>query len=81
MASTNDSSQWLILLDWFLNHPGEGITGRQIEDDLGIMNYKGRVCDVRKKGYPVARDWKDVPNRYGRISKVAVYSLPEMQQS
>ena len=70
-------NQYLLLLDWFLKHPGEGITGRQIEDDLGIMNYKGRVCDVRKLGYPVKRDWREVKNRYGKISRVAVYSLPE----
>lgn len=77
MATTNHSAQWLILLDWFLSHPGEEITGRQIEDDLGIMNYKGRVFDVRKNGYPVERHWREVPNRYGGMSKIAVYSLSE----
>ena len=73
-------SQWQILLDWFLTHPGEGITGRQMEEELGIMNYKGRVCDVRKLGYPVKREWREVKNRYGKTSKIAVYSLPEMRQ-
>ena len=70
-------NQYTVLLEWFLTHPGEGITGRQIEDDLGIMNYKGRVADVRKLGYPVKRDWREVKNRYGKTSRIAVYSLPE----
>ena len=77
MATTNHSAQWLILLDWFLTHPGEEITGMEIITKLGIMNYKGRVSDVRKNGYPVVREWKNVPNRYGGFSKIAVYSLPE----
>lgn len=77
MATTNHSAQWLILLDWFLTHPGEEITGMEIITKLGIMNYKGRVSDVRKNGYPVERNWRNVPNRYGGFSKIAVYSLPE----
>ena len=76
-ATKNYSSQWLILLDWFLNHPGEEITGMEIITQLGIMNYKGRVSDVRKNGYPVERHWREVPNRYGGMSKIAVYSLPK----
>ena len=70
-------AQWEALLDWFLTHPGEGITGREIEDDLGIMNYKGRVCDIRKMGYKIKREWRDVKNRYGKVSRIAVYSLQE----
>lgn len=70
-------NQTSILLDWLLSNPGKGITGREIEDDLGIMNYKGRVSDVRKLGYPVKREWREVKNRYGKISRIAVYSLPE----
>ena len=76
-ATKNHSSQWLILLDWFLNHPDEEITGMEIITQLGIMNYKGRVSDVRKNGYPVERNWREVPNRYGGMSKIAVYSLPK----
>lgn len=76
-ATKNHSSQWLILLDWFLNHPDEEITGMEIITQLGIMNYKGRVSDVRKNGYPVERHWREVPNRYGGMSKIAVYSLPK----
>lgn len=72
-------SQWKILLHWFLNHPGEGITGKEIEEKLGIMNYKGRVSDVRKRGYPVKRDWREVPNRYGKVSRIAVYYIPKSE--
>lgn len=65
-----------VLMDWFLKHPGEGITGREIDYELGIMNYKGRVSDVRKLGLPIRRDWREVQNRYGGTSRIAVYTLP-----
>lgn len=67
--------QWEILLDYLLTH--DGITGRICMDELGIINYKGRVYDIRKHGYTVKTTFIDVPNRQGGLSKVAWYSIPE----
>ena len=67
-------SQWQELLDYLLTH--DGITGRICMDDLGIINYKGRVYDIRKHGYTVKTTYIDVPNRHGEMSRVAWYSIP-----
>ena len=66
-------SQWERLLDYLMTH--EGITGRECMDRLGIINYKGRVSDLRKKGYTVRKKWISVPNRFGGKSEVAFYYL------
>ena len=44
-------SQWERLLDHLIVNGSA--TSLEIINDLYIMNYKGRVCDLRKKGYTI----------------------------
>lgn len=43
--------------------------------NAGIMNYKGRVCDLRKLGVPIERDWVTKVNAKGEKKTYAVYRL------
>lgn len=58
----------------FMLQNGE-ITGMQAIEELGVMNYKGRICDLRKMGYPIKTRWAYGPNRRGELTKFAVYEL------
>ena len=44
-------------------------------NDLGIMNYKGRICDLRKMGYIIETKWMKVLKKNGRQTRVALYIL------
>ena len=44
-------SQVEILLDYLKEH--RSITGMECIAELGIMNYKGRISDLRSLGYPI----------------------------
>ena len=68
-----EKQQWLILLEYLMSH--DGITGLQCIEELGIMNYKGRIHDIRKHGYTVKTTYISVPNRRGWYSNIAWYSL------
>jgi hypothetical protein len=68
-----EKQQWLILLEYLMSH--DGITGLQCIEELGIMNYKGRIHDIRKRGYTIKTTYINVPNRRGGYSNVAWYSL------
>lgn len=57
------------------------ITGRECMDELGIMNYKGRVCDLRKLGHSIERKWEYGVNRYGRKVKYARYYLRDGKEA
>ena len=47
-------SQWERLLDNLIIHGS--LTSLEIMNGLHIMNYKGRICDLRKKGYTIATE-------------------------
>ena len=62
------------LLEYLMCH--DGITGKQCIEKLGILNYKGRIHDLRKRGYTVKTTYIRVANRDGSYSDVAWYSMP-----
>lgn len=49
------------------------ITGRECIEDLGIMNYKGRIADLRRMGFKIKTEWVDGKNRYGKPVRYARY--------
>ena len=65
--------QTFLLLDYLLEHGS--ITGMECVNDLGVMNYKGRIADLRKQGYIIDTEWEDGKNRYGRKVRYARYVL------
>lgn len=74
----NYKNQPLQLLAYLEEHGS--VTGRECLDDLGIMNYKGRVCDLRKLGHNIERKWEYGTNRYGRRVKYARYYLRNAEE-
>lgn len=69
----NTASQWQDLLAYLEEHGS--ITGMDCIRELGILNYKGRICDLRKMGYIIETRWMKVLKRNGRTTKIAVYIL------
>ena len=69
----NYKTQAVLLLAYLEEHGN--ISGRECEDELGIMNYKGRIFDLRQLGHRIDRRWVKVKNRYGRQTKYARYYL------
>ena len=51
------------------------VTGMQSINDLGVMNYKGRICDLRKMGYAIETKYISKMNRQGEMKTFALYTL------
>lgn len=51
------------------------ITPLEAIRDLGCYRLASRISDLRKIGYPIETTMEAVPNRYGKKSNVARYSL------
>ena len=62
-----------MLLDYLLVH--ESITGMECIEILGIMNYKGRIHDLRKLGYTITTKMEQGKNRNGAPCVYARYIL------
>ena len=43
--------------------------------DLGVYRLSARISDLKKKGFPIVTKIEAVPNRRGKKSNVARYSL------
>lgn len=41
----------------------------------GIMNYKGRICDLRKLGVNIDTEWETRVNAKGEKKTYAIYRL------
>lgn len=41
--------------------------------EAGVMNYKGRVADLRELGVPIETVYETTKNRFGRTVKYARY--------
>ena len=65
-------SQVDILLDMFRENGS--VTGMDCIAE-GIMNYKGRVADLRALGFPIKTVYEDSVNRRGKKSRYARYVL------
>lgn len=62
-----------ILLDYLLIH--ESVTGMECINILGIMNYKGRIFDLRKMGYTITTKMEQGTKRDGTQCVYARYIL------
>ena len=65
-------SQVDILLDMFRENGS--VTGMDCIEE-GIMNYKGRVADLRALGFPIKTVYEESVNRRGKKSRYARYVL------
>ena len=61
------------LLDYMLVHGS--VTGMQSINELGILNYKGRIFDLRKMGYTIETRYISRMNRNGEMKTFAQYIL------
>ena len=62
-----------MLLDYLQQHGS--VTGLQALSELGIMNYKGRIHDLRKMGYAIRTDYITRMNAHGEVKTFAQYTL------
>ena len=67
------ASQVDMLLDYLQKHGS--ITGLECINLLGILNYKGRISDLRKLGFPIETTWETRINLYGVKKRYARYFL------
>lgn len=44
---------------------------------LGITELPKRISELRRLGYPIGDEWREVWNRYGEKTRVKAYSLEE----
>lgn len=51
------------------------ITGMESITELGIMNYKGRICDLRRLGFAIETKWETHVNQKGQKKTFARYIL------
>lgn len=65
--------QCQMLLDYLQQHGS--VTGLQALSELGIMNYKGRIHDLRKMGYTIRTDYITRMNAHGDVKTFAQYTL------
>ena len=54
-----------------------GITQFSASHELGISRLASRICDLRKRGYPIIGKTVRVKNRWGEECRVKRYSLEE----
>ena len=64
-------SQLEILLDMLKAGP---VTGMDCINE-GIMNYKGRIADLRALGFQIKTDHVEHVNRYGKKGRHGLYIL------
>ena len=68
--------QCQMLLDYLQQHGS--VTGLQALIELGIMNYKGRIHDLRKLGYTIKTEYITRMNAHGEKKTFARYILKEV---
>lgn len=73
VTQTNSNRQVDLLLNYLLVNGS--ITGMQCINELGIMNYKGRIFDLRKMGYTIKTKMECGKKRNGDSCVYARYIL------
>ena len=73
LPQSNKKRQVDILLDYLIVH--ESITGLECIHKLGILNYKGRICDLRRMGYTIKTKMVTSVNQAGESKTFARYYL------
>lgn len=53
------------------------ITPAEAINDLGCYRLASRICDLKRRGYPIHTEMITVKNRMGERCRVARYSLCE----
>lgn len=61
------------LLDYMKEHGS--VMGMESIMQLGVMNYKGRINDLRRLGVPIKTTMETVTNSQGEKKTFARYSL------
>lgn len=51
------------------------ITSKEAYDEYGIMRLASRITDLRKAGYEIEAGTQTGKNRYGELTRYAVYKL------
>lgn len=59
--------QWQLILDVLLDAGVEGVTGMELAMRSGLLGYRQRVDDLRKKGYVIECD--QIQNGPPRVSR------------
>ena len=67
------TQQCQLLLDYMQLHGS--VTGLQSINELGVMNYKGRIHDLRKLGYTIKTEYITRMNAHGEKKTFARYTL------
>jgi hypothetical protein len=62
-------AQWKRILKYLQS--GRSLTGYQILVKFDCMNYKGRIHDIRRHGYDVKTEMKEISNG----KRIAYYSI------
>lgn len=75
LADYDKATQKERLLDYLKRY--KCITALEAIRDLGILNLKGRVYDLRQAEHKIEREWVYVVNRWGGKTRVARYKLKE----
>lgn len=71
--SESNKRQVDILLDYLLVYGS--VTGMECIEQLGIMNYKGRIFDLRKMGYTIKTKMEIGTKRDGSPCMYARYEM------
>lgn len=61
------------LLNYMIVHGS--VTGMESINKLGVMNYKGRIFDLRKLGYTIETKYETKMNSHGEEKTFARYIL------
>ena len=56
------------------------ITTKQAVDFLGCYRLSGRIYDIRAMGIVVEKEMVLVPNRHGKLCRVARYTIPNIPE-
>ena len=65
-----------------LRHLMDGGTLTQAEafQEYGVGRLSSRICELRKAGYPIEREFVTAKNRYGELVTYCRYSLARGEQ-
>ena len=60
----------------YLHHVGP-LTSLKALDELGIISFPKRICQLKQQGIKIDDEFVSVTNRYGELITVKQYSLNE----
>lgn len=73
----SDSSQCMQILFYIREHGS--ITGMESVKNLGILNYKARINELREDGFPIVTTMETSVKQNGDKTRYARYSLNRRQ--